>query len=56
MVVVDLKSKETIGFKMRYKTSNIEYYDIQYVAERTICQGTINVSLFLLQKILLIIE
>ena len=24
-----------IGFMMRYKLSNIEYYDIQYAAERT---------------------
>ena len=24
-----------IGFMKRYKTSNIEYYDIQYAAERT---------------------
>ena len=25
-----------LGFMMRYKKSNIEYYDIQYAAERTI--------------------
>ena len=30
------RKTKMICFMMRYKTSNIEYYDIQYAAERNI--------------------